>query len=135
MSPTDEQIKEIVELLDCGQLCFFHKTTGSIEHYADPYGPYFDPEPWQDAIDKVEADRSNYQEFEKMGSNEAFQVMKDFANSLPDEEFNNQLFKLLSQNKPFSKFKWAIDNSEYRQDWFDFKGQASINWVLGQLAT
>ncbi|MEM6525950.1 MAG: hypothetical protein AAF693_19280 [Bacteroidota bacterium] len=47
MNPTEEQIKEIAELLDCGELCFFHKPTGTIEYHPDPNDFYLDLEPWQ----------------------------------------------------------------------------------------
>ena len=134
MKPTEEHIKEIAELLDCGELCFFHESTGTIEHHPDPDSEYFDPEPWQETLDRIDANWSEYQRFEKMDSNQAFRVMEDFANSVTDENFRTRLFNQLSQRKPFSKFKWAIDNSEYRQNWFDFKEQAYINWVREQLA-
>ncbi|MEM6735757.1 MAG: hypothetical protein AAF620_06785 [Bacteroidota bacterium] len=133
MQPTEEQIKEIAEILECGELCFFHKITGMIEHHPDPNDVYFDLEPWQETMDKIDEDWGNYQKFVKMDSNQAFQVMESFANTLMDENFKNRLFKQLSQRKPFSKFKWTIDNSEYRQNWFDFKKQSYINWVREQL--
>ncbi len=44
--PTDEHIAEIAELLDCGELCFFHESTGTIGHYPDPNHDYFEPEQW-----------------------------------------------------------------------------------------
>ncbi len=134
MKPTEEHIREIAELLDCGELCFFHEPTGTIEHHPDPDSEYFDPEPWQETLDRIDANWGEYRRFEKMDSNQAFRVMEDFANSLTDENFRTRLFNQLSQRKPFSKFKWAIDNSKYRQNWFDFKEQAYINWVHEQLA-
>jgi len=133
MKLTEEHIKEIAGLLDCGELCFFHQPTGTIEHYPDPDSPYVELEEWQETLDRIDADWDNYQRFEKMDSNQAFRVMEDFANSLTDENFRTRLFNQLSQRKPFSKFKWAIDNSKYRQNWFDFKEQAYINWVREQL--
>lgn len=37
---------------------------------------------------------------------------------------------MLNRSKPFSNFKWIIDNSgDYRQKWFDFKNQKYIEWV------
>ena len=133
MRPTEEHIKEIAEFLDCGELCFFHEPTGTIEHYPDPDNPYVELEEWQETLDRIDANWGDYQRFEKMDSNQAFRVMEDFTNSLTDENFRTQLFNQLSQRKPFSKVKWAIDNSNYRQNWFDFKEQAYINWVREQL--
>ncbi|MCV9386983.1 UPF0158 family protein [Reichenbachiella ulvae] len=133
MQPTEEHVKEIAELLDCGQLCFFHEPTGTIEHYPDPDNPYAELDEWQDALDRIDADWDNYIRFEKMDSSQAFRVMENFANSLSDENFRTRLIQQLSQRQPFSKFKNIIDNSEYRQNWFDFKGQAYISWVREQL--
>lgn len=133
MTPTKQNISEIAELLDCGHVCFFHKPTGRIEYYPDPESGYFEPETWQETMDKIEADWSNYLKFEKMDSQQGFQVMEDFANSLTDSKFRDRLLELLSERKPFSKFKWAIDDSKYRQNWFDFKQQANIDWVYEQL--
>lgn len=133
MKVTEEQIKEIADLLDCGELCFLHEPTGTLEHYPDPDSLYFEPEPWQETMDKIDSDIDNYIRFNQMDSRKSFQVMEDFANSLDDDSFKTQLINLLSQRKPFSKFKWAVDNSDYRQDWFGFKEQAYINWVHEQL--
>ena len=133
MKPTEEHVKNIAELLDCGELCFFHAPTGAIESYPDPDNPYVELEEWQEIIDRVEDDRSNFIKFEPMDSMQSFRVMEDFANSLSDDAFRDRLIHQLSQRKPFSKFKWTIDNSNYRQDWFDFKEQAYLQWVRQQL--
>ncbi|MEQ8534733.1 MAG: UPF0158 family protein, partial [Imperialibacter sp.] len=133
MTPTDEHIKEIADLLDCGQICFFHKPTGSIEHYSDPEGEYFDPEPWKEIMKAIEADLDNYIRFDKMDSRQGFRVMEDFARSLTDSNFQSRLLEILAQRKPFSKFKFAVDNSKYRQTWFDFRDQANFEWVRQQL--
>lgn len=133
MSITEESIKEIAELLDCGELCFLHKPTGTLEHYPDPDNIYFEPEPWQETMDKIQSDQGNYIRFNQMDSWQSFQVMEDFASSIADDNFRTQLINLLSQRKPFSKFKYTIDNSSYRQNWFDFKEGAYIKWVHEQL--
>ena len=88
MTFTDEIIIEIAGLLDCGMICYFHRPTGTIESHPDPNDPYFDPDPWQDIIDKVENDWDNYEQFEKMYSNQGFQIMENFAYSLTDLKFS-----------------------------------------------
>lgn len=133
MAPTDEHIEEIAGMLECGNLCFFHKQTGAIEFHPDPDSPYFDTEIWQEVMDKIENDFLNYKRFDLMDSRQGFQVMEDFVETLTDSHFQSRLFQLLSERKPFSKFKMAIDNSDYRQNWFDFKKQAYIDWVREQL--
>ena len=133
MNPSEEHIKEIAELLDCGELCFFHKPTGTIEHHPDQHSEYFDPEPWQETMDRIDADWGNYKRFEKMDSRQGFRVMEDFANSLTDNNFRTTLLELLSEHKPFNKFKLTIENSNNRENWFEFKQQANIDWVREQL--
>jgi len=133
MQPTEAHIKEIAEELDCGMVCFFHKPTGTIEHYPDPDNMYFEISDWQEIIDKIDSDLSNFQKFEKMDSQQGFRVMENFTNSVSDEGFRKHLINQLSQRKPFSKFKRAVDNSDYRQEWFDFKARAYILWVREQM--
>ncbi|MBP1840670.1 hypothetical protein [Formosa algae] len=40
-----------------------------------------------------------------------------------------ELNTILEQKKPFSHFKYAIDNSPHRKDWFDFKNSAIENII------
>lgn len=47
--------------------------------------------------------------------------MENFANQLNDGLFKDQLLEALSKRKPFRHFKHLIDQSEFRQHWFDFK--------------
>lgn len=133
MELSDKHIEEIADLLDCGMLCFYHKPTGAIESHPDPNDPFFEGEEWEELIEKIEADWDNYIRFEKMSSREAFQVMEDFAGSLSDSPFQDKLFHQLSNRKPFQNFKYTIDNSKYREDWFDFKKKAYMEFVKGQI--
>ncbi|MBD3630295.1 hypothetical protein [Cyclobacterium sp.] len=131
--PNEKQIEEIADLLDCGMLCFYHRPTGTVESHPDPDDPFFDPEPWEDLMEKIEADWTNYDRFEKMDSREAYQVMENFAFSLDDVVFREEILHELSKRKPFQHFKMLIDDSEYRQDWFDFKKNAYIEFVKEQI--
>lgn len=134
MKLTEQHIEEIAELLDCGMICFYHRPSGTIESHPDPNGPYFDPDPWQDLMEKIDSEWMNYVRFEKMDSREGFQVMEDFAYSMTDSKFRDKLLDQLSKRKPFQNFKFTIDTSEYRQDWFDFKKKAYIDFVKQQLS-
>ncbi|MGK7391226.1 MAG: UPF0158 family protein [Candidatus Cyclobacteriaceae bacterium M2_1C_046] len=135
MKPTEKHIEEIAELLDSGMICYFHLPTGTIEYHPDPNDPYFEPEFWQDTIDQIESDLDNYEQFEKMDSNQGFRIMEDFAYSLTDEKFKTKILDRLSQRKPFQNFKILIDSSTYRGDWFEFKKNAYIDWVKRQIGT
>ncbi len=133
MALSEEHIEEIAGLLDCGLVCFYHRPTKTIEYHPDSEEFYSVPEPWHDILDKIQADRNNYIRFEKMDSNQGFRVMEDFAWSLTDIDFRDQILARLSKRKPFQNFKFLIDSSEYRQDWFDFKKKAYIEWVKEQI--
>ena len=133
MKPSKNDIEDIAELLDCGEICFFHKINGAIEHHPDPNDDFFDDYLWKDLITKIESDFNNYIKFKKMDSRLAFKIMENFANSLSNLDHQNNLLNLLSKPNPFKNFKLNIEHSYYRKQWFDFKKQAYINWVNDQL--
>ena len=132
MKLTEDQIKEIAELLECGHQCFIHKPTGKLEYYPDT-DYMFDPEPWQELIDKIESDWDNYEEIERMDSSQSFNVMRDFVDSLATHNSKMRLENAIARSKPFRNFKHEIDQSEYRQAWFNFRLESYINWVKEQL--
>jgi hypothetical protein len=133
MSLTETQIAEIAEWLDCGMTCYFHLPTGEIEWHPSQEDLMFDPEPWEELIEKIENDWGNYVRFEKMDSREGFEVMENFAYYISDLKFRERILDRLSNRKPFQNFKILIDSSAYRQDWFDFKKEAYIEYVKRQI--
>ncbi|MTI21245.1 hypothetical protein E1176_09455 [Fulvivirga sp. RKSG066] len=135
MTIKEKQIIEIAELLDTGMICFYHRPTGRIDSHPDPNDPYFDPEPWQDVIDRIENEWGNYERIEKMESFESYRVIENFAYSLADESFKKKILNAISKRKPFRNFKNLIDYSDYRQNWFDFKNKAYIDFVKRQVET
>jgi hypothetical protein len=54
-------------------------------------------------------------------SNESFRIMHRFVESLNESLFKFELIQILQHSKPFRHFKINIDNSEFREQWFDFK--------------
>lgn len=133
MTISEHKIKEIAGWLDIGMIVFYHKETGDIKNHPDPDDPYFDPEPWQEQIDEIEKDRDDYLRFESMESRQAFKVMEHFADSLSDLKFKGMVYDKLSRKGPFQNFKMLVESSDYRQDWFDFRDNATIEWVKEQL--
>jgi hypothetical protein len=133
MKLTDKQIAEIAELLDCGLICFIHQPTGTIEYHPDNLDQYFDSEPWQETIDKIDDNWDDYERIDKMDSYSAFLVMEEFADWVIERKFKERLYAILNRPKPFSTFKAVVETSKYRQDWFDFKKEAYIDWVKKQI--
>lgn len=67
-----------------------------------------------------------------MDSFQSFRVMEGFSDSLAAGRMKNKLEYILSQPKPFREFKHAVESSDYRQDWYDFRRQANVAWVKEQ---
>jgi hypothetical protein len=114
-------------------VCFFHRSTGEILCHPDPDDLYFEPEPWQELIDKVNADEENFTAFEKMNSTESFRIMEDFADSISDIDDRSKALERLARRKPFSHFKAYIESSHYREAWFALRRQAYAEFVRRQV--
>ncbi len=137
MKPTEKDIKEIAELLDCGHVCYYHQKDGKIENFIEDSDLYFatgEKNPWDEIRDKVKKGSDNYIRFEPMESRDSYRVMEDFAYTVDSPGLKNDLIDALNRRGPFQNFKFVIDNSgEYRQKWFDFKNERYIEWVEDQL--
>ena len=133
MNLTEQQISDIAQDLDCGLVCYIHSETGDIEVVPEEDQVSHDPEPWQESIDKIENNREQYFALSPMDSNEAFEVMENFALQLKESELKTRLFKILNRPKPFANFKIEVDESDSREDWFAFKNAAYIKFVEEQL--
>jgi|AntAceMinimDraft_1070359.scaffolds.fasta_scaffold02543_1 hypothetical protein len=59
--------------------------------------------------------------------------MEGFFESVEDLEFKVKLQHSLNNKKPFQNFKRLVDNSYYRQDWFDFKKKTLERYVEKQI--
>lgn len=133
IKPTEEHITEIAGLLECGLVCFFHTENGTIESHPEDMDLVDEPELWQDVLDSIELDFDKYIKFKKMDSSQSFQVMVDFVDQIDSPGFKTKLLEILNRSKPFRHFKHAIDNSDYREDWFEHKSKMYENWVRQQI--
>ena len=132
-STSAENIKEIVEQLECGFRAYIHKTTRQLLFVPDKNNfPNIDS--WDEELEQLENNFTDYCEIDKWTSSEAFEIMSEFTNRLTDNNLQTQLFKALRKNKPFREFKFVIDNSgDFRQQWFDFKNKCQQDYVARQL--
>ena len=128
-------IHDIAEMLDCGHICFLN--TDTLEHFDIPQGiledldGYDDDGLFQKDLDKVD-EWKNVLRFEPLHSHESFRIMEQFAHQLDDEKFQDKLTNALERRKPFANFKNLVDDSDYRQDWFDFKQAKFEEYVFEQ---
>ena len=129
----DQQVKEIAEQLDTGWRCFFNTKTQEIVAVPDFIeNPDYDREYFEEDLEKLETNADQYIEIEKPSSRDSFNIMLGFTDQLTgNEELKEMLFKALDRKKPFSNFKFLIDNSGiYRQKWFDYKNDQLKKWVI-----
>jgi hypothetical protein len=132
---TTENIKEIAEQLDCGFRAFIHKTSCQLLIVPDEnFLTATDLDSWNEELEQLENNFTDYYEIDKWTSSEAFETMSEFVDQLTDSNLQNRLFDALRKNKPFREFKFVIDNSgDFRQQWFDFKNRWQQNFVARQL--
>lgn len=135
MKPTEEQIKDIAEDLDCGFVCYYNFKTGEVVKVLSSEDlMMIDEEGWEEELDNLDENWGDFVEFRPFESYEAFQVMADFTEIVDDSALQERLINALNRPKPFQNFKWQIDHSgKYRQMWFDYKGERYIQWVKEQV--
>jgi hypothetical protein len=133
---TTKQINEIAQEIDCGMRCYLNLKTGRLIATPD-FEMNFDDgkEFYEEELEEIENNWGDYAEIERPYSSDSFKFMVEFAEQLKDgNRLKDRLFDALNKNKPFSRFKLAIDNSgEFRQKWFDFKLAKLENWVTEKL--
>lgn len=130
-----KQISEIADSLDAGMNCYFNIKSGEIKTIIDLDSWIgADEEPWEEDIKEIEENYEDYIAFDRMNTNQSFELMADFADSLDNENIRIKLENALNKSKPFRNFKWVIDNSgEYRNQWFEFKKNRYIEFVKEQI--
>lgn len=76
--------------------------------------------------EKLDADESNrYRAIENVVGHESFEVMEQFALSLPESRTRRAVIAALSRNKPFRHFKDAVHaDLALRDEWFAFRDRA-----------
>jgi hypothetical protein len=129
-------IKEIAQELDCGFDCFYNIKTNEIVTIPN-FGQIMDEDDFRDAfcteLDKIKKNKVDFIKFEALESFESFKIMERFVEQLSDKNLQSALKNILGNKKPFPNFKCLIDNSEFRQSWFDFKQDELEKRVKKQL--
>lgn len=131
MKVTSAQINEIAQMLDCGLNAYINRETLEMDFIPD-MDRLDDTELWEEHYIKV-TEEWNSLVIEPMKSWESFKIMENFIYELPDKKFQQNLIEILNRKRPFAHFKAAIDNSDYRQQWFDFKEKMYEEYVKQQL--
>ena len=125
MGKTEEHIiQNIAQELDSGFDCYYNYKTDEIVPIPN-FSQFSDEEDFKeafsDSLEKVEKNKMDFIKVETLESFESFKIMERFVFQIEDKRFQAELENILERKKPFQNFKNRIDNSDFRQNWFDFK--------------
>ena len=134
----EETVREIAEMLDCGHVCYLNPDTNEAVFIPNPASWEYFEEP--DMVTKELEKVDSWERRIKLAppeSFESFQFMESFIDELPENEsiLRNKLISALSHSHPFARFKAAIDNCPYRQEWFDHKQRCLEKYVRDEIST
>ena len=137
------QIKEIAENLDCGLNCYWNRKTNEILFLPEELGYLLDDDSdesdignqWlQEDFNLIKNNLEDIVLIEKPNSNYSFGIMEAFTDQLANKlDLKSKLHQTLERKKPFREFKFEIDNSDYRDEWFSFKALKLQQWVEEQI--
>lgn len=120
-----EVIRQMAEEIDMGMVCFLNTDT---MEYRSIMGRSYEycgdgTEEINREICKEVDTWEHWAKIEPLESWDSFRIMENFIeNCIPEKDgIKSRLWDALSKRKPFQNFKFIIDNSKYRQKWFDFK--------------
>ena len=138
-------VNEIAQYMDMGMICYLNPETVKLSFI--PQELFYDIEGSDDVeeikkqLDYVHGwqtveflDWDNPIVFQPFPSNQSFRIMEKFTHNLPnDENLRPKLINALQNRKPFANFGRIIDNSDLREDWFEFKREYLDNLVAEDL--
>ncbi|MHB0754126.1 UPF0158 family protein [Polaribacter sp. M15] len=129
-------IREIAQELDCGNDCYYHLKTNeiiAIPNFLEVPDDEEVKEMLRKDFEKINRNNSGFIKIEIPKSFQSFKILERFAEQLNDQNFKLKLQVVLGNIKPFQNFKNTIDQSEFRQSWFDFKQKELEKMVENQL--
>ena len=129
-------ITEIAQELDCGNDCYYNSKTNEIVAIPN-FSQISDEEEFKELfrenLTKVNNKKKDFIKFEVLESFESFKIMERFVEQVTDLNFQSKMENILQRKNPFQNFKNSIDNSNFRQKWFDFKQNELEKIVESQL--
>lgn len=132
-------IPRIAEMINCGMVCYLNPETLDLAEI--PHGVMEGTSDAEDSLFRNDLKMtwgkwSNVIVIEPLQSFDSFRIMESFADEvIVDPSFKSALFSSLRQGKPFRHFKYLIDDSPDRQQWFDYKQSMLETYVERILKT
>jgi hypothetical protein len=121
---TEKLIREIAENLDCGFDCFFNPMSQELITIPS-FGEISDTEQLEAAfseeLKRIDQQQGEFLKFEVLESHDSFKIMERYTMRLSEGSLKTSLENALKERKPFRNFKYLIDDSSLREDWFEFK--------------
>lgn len=132
---TQLQVQEIAEEMSMGFKCYWNKKTNQPLFIIDDESMDMDDEDLVEQLQELEKNGDDYVQIDKPLPSEAFEIMKNFAESLIENlELKTKLLTALEEKKPFGAFNDVIfDYDEEADKWFEFKDNNMQKWVRDQL--
>lgn len=117
-------IKEIAQELDCGNDCYYNTKTEEIITIPN-FSIISDNEEFMECfgadLKRIKKNTKDIIKIEVLESYECFKIMERFIDQLSNSLLKSELENILQNRKPIQIFKYRIENSDYRQNWFNFK--------------
>ena len=133
MKVTKEQLRRMAEEVECGMKVYVNRATLEFREVPD-YGDFSDFEEEMEASEaQVEAEWEDYIVIEPMGSREGFAIMEEFLEEVTDRRLQESLINALNRKSPFANFKFIVEGSSHRQQWFDFRAKKYREYVKEEL--
>lgn len=121
MSPVSVDVEELImafEHHDAMGEHYLDRKTGKILYVSEDYM-------YEENMQQLRAEPKRYLLIETVDSSTGFEVMADFAESLPIGEARRELEYALNQRHPFRSFKDVLLNyPKVREEWFRFHEEA-----------
>ncbi|MFA6618215.1 MAG: hypothetical protein WCT23_03995 [Candidatus Neomarinimicrobiota bacterium] len=134
MKLTKKEVKDIAEWLSADLEVFINLDDNTIKYLIpeDDMDYYETENPWAKDMAEIKS-WENCLKLEPLESWQCFRFMENFIETLDDHQMQARLEIALQKRHPFSNFKHAVDNSEYRQAWFEYRDEQYLQAVIKNL--
>ncbi|TKG90742.1 hypothetical protein EYV94_23040 [Puteibacter caeruleilacunae] len=116
----------IADSLQAGEICYFNPDTLEVEEVPeklvnDPYEFEMVTGCGLENWDLKNEEWERCIQVDPMHSSDSYKIMERFIDQIGDKRFQEKLTNAINRRKPFANFRYLIDDSDYLQDWYDYK--------------
>lgn len=133
MKFSQKQVKEMAENIEVGHVIYINLETYEVKEIFDSDMSFEEDSYWHNELETIDKEWGDYTTIEPMRSHDAYEVMVAFLEEIKDEQFKEELTKILKRKSPFANFKWEVEGSEYREQWFKFHSNSILEYVKRML--